>query len=974
MKEEYCIIYEIKFFDGGLKYYYPIAHIAKKSAKGPSYIEKLATKEVIDSYGLVTKNTVDEKLLMICEDLSIASIEKTFNKNRKGKISINQLFEDNTAKATIQNRISRGFDEFLKIMQQHGKSPYKNVDRKIHLENSKLKFSPLDFTVKFCIDKTQTGTNASLYFYLNEDLIKPMDIAFDILLASPTYLLSDNTIFQIKNFDGKKLIPFQTKETVFVPSHLTSKYFNSIFKEILLMAEVEVNGFDYIIKDDAPKSIIKFSTGFSEDNYEVIPIFKYENYYYSYGDKQSYRLKIDIDDENHIEVKRQNRNFDAENTMIEVFDKHNMERTASYRFKKTSHDPYHTLLYVLSNRKSFELNGWEIEFPKIKDTEIDHNPSMIEEVVQESIDWFEIKSIIKVGDEEIPFGKLMKHIKDANRIFSLKNGKIFIVPIEWFEKYDTLSKFATEEGGKVILKKIHASILDGLNNEISENERSNNEESKAESIASPASLNATLRSYQLQGFNWLYRHYMNKMGACLADDMGLGKTLQTITLLCKVKEQIGEIFDDEKNSGSVQLSLFETYNVKRKALRALVVAPSSLVFNWEREIKKFTTGLMIKSHVGLNRDKQADALKHFDVVLTSYPIVIKDAALFKQNEYEIIVIDEAQYIKNRDSKVFKTLSELKAQCKISLSGTPIENSLADLWSQMQFINPEILHTYPKFKKMYQDPIEKYRDTNALSELKTILNPFILRRTKSEVLDDLPDLDELIHYCEMEEDQAKLIEVEKSKARNFILGIDKTDHKEYRFHVFAALMKLRQLANHPAMVDKKFTESSAKYIEVTNSIESLLKSDNKLILFSSFRGHLDIYVEYLKETKVGYSIITGDVKAEDRKKAVDKFNEDDDCKVILISLKAGGTGLNLTAANYVFLLDPWWNPFIEEQAKARAHRIGQKRRVTVIKFITNNSIEEKILKLQNNKIDLVKDFMEEQRIQDMDLETIEELFL
>jgi SNF2 family DNA or RNA helicase len=971
MKENYTIIYEIKKFEGTVKFFHPVAHIAILSPKGPSYIQKIATIEVIKSYDIVVSPT-DTKLLNIVEDLSIKSIETTFNKNKNSKsLGINQLFEDKTSMASIQSRVNKGMDLFFKTTKEQNIPVYLDVERKTHLDNCVLQHSNIPLFVKLFFQKTQTGINASLYLKLHDQFIKPSINKIELLVNKPNYLLMDRTIYFVENFDGKKLIPFQTKESVFIPEKLTSQYFNSVFKELLATADIEVQGFDYNINSENPLPTIKFSTGFSENNYEAIPSFNYGSNNFVYGDKQAYKLKISIDEENNIFVYRENRNFQLEESFIDFIEENGLIKTPSFRYKFDSKDPFATLNFFIKHKNDWVKRGWKIEFPLLNNKEIEFSSPIMDESYDQKIDWFEVNIVITIGEESVSFSSLLKNIKSGDRIFVLNSDKVFIIPQEWMERFETLSKFATVTEHQVIVKKIHGAIIEGLQNEDAASNTAENLSFELPEFNKPTLLNAELRTYQKHGFNWLYNHYLNGLGACLADDMGLGKTLQAITLLCKVKEETTSNGSLEVES-TVQLSLFENYNLKRRSLRALIIMPSSLIFNWQREIKRFAPSLLCKTHVGPGREKSHQGLIHFDVILTTYPLVIKDIALLKKIDFEIIIIDEAQYIKNRDSKVFKALSSMNAKCKVSLSGTPIENSLADLWSQMQFINPDILHTYPKFKKMYQDPIEKFKDQDALSELKTLLNPFILRRKKSDVLNDLPDLDEVIHYCEMEEDQASLIEKEKSKARNFILGLDQSKTGELKFHVFAALIRLRQLANHPRLMDDSFTESSSKFIEVTNSISSLLKSNNKLILFSSFKGHLNIYKEFLENEGISYSMITGDTTSENRMKAVDYFNNNEDCKIILISIKAGGTGLNLTSANYVFLLDPWWNPFIEEQAKARAHRIGQTRKVTVIKFITSDSIEEKILLLQNNKLELVQDFLEETTLANIDMEMISEL--
>jgi non-specific serine/threonine protein kinase len=335
-----------------------------------------------------------------------------------------------------------------------------------------------------------------------------------------------------------------------------------------------------------------------------------------------------------------------------------------------------------------------------------------------------------------------------------------------------------------------------------------------------------------------------------------------------------------------------------------------------------------------------------------------------------VVLDEAHYIKNKDAQIFKAINELNTKNKLSLSGTPMENSLSDLWAQMEFINPKILGEYSSFKKIFQDPIEKYKDVDSMEELKKILSPFILRRTKKEVLKELPDVEEQILFSEMSDDQKKLVETEKSKARNLMLSPE-YDQK-MKFHVFAAILRLRQLANHPKLMDANSNIMSGKYEDVTNTIDTLTLGENKVLMFSSFVSHLKLYEQYLASNNINYTKLTGEENTKQKKQAEEKFQNDDSCKVMLITVKAGGVGLNLTSANYVLILDPWWNPFPEEQAIARAHRIGQQRKVTVIRFISKDSIEEKILRLQERKIEIVNNFMDFDSMPELTDETIMEL--
>ena len=601
----------------------------------------------------------------------------------------------------------------------------------------------------------------------------------------------------------------------------------------------------------------------------------------------------------------------------------------------------------------------EVEMPEMEGARVFSGDFYLEELkVDKGTDWFDLNLVIVVGEEEISFKSLLFHIKNNQRLYPLKSGEVFIIPYAWFEKYEQLSHQADLSGAIPRLAKSRFSILESLNISIAE------EAFEKIDFAVPKGIQAMLRPYQKQGAEWLVNHYNNRLGACLADDMGLGKTLQTLTTLYFIKENL----IDEQVTGQVQLSLFDAPPATRKSLRALIVVPSSLVFNWMYEIKKFAPGLMATLHVGHARNKNIRALQDFDIIVTSYAILLKDVALFAKMKFSCVILDEAHYIKNRNSKIFDAVRSLATDQRISLSGTPIENSLADLWTQMEFINPDILGTYPEFKRRYQDRIEKASDEEALAELKLILGPYIMRRTRKEVLKDLPDLEEQIFYSVLPEAQMDLIEKEKSKARNELLQMEEGGTVN-KLHVLNALLRLRQLANHPKLVDKKATEESGKFEDVLETLQTLVKSGNKVLVFSSFVSHLKLYEPELKLRNIRYAMLTGEDDLKEREAAVRQFQEQSDCSVFMISLKAGGTGLNLTAANYVLILDPWWNPFAESQAIGRSYRMGQEQKVTVIRFLAKDTIEEKIHALQLKKKDLAGQMIEETAMPDLDTSTI-----
>ncbi|RMG86188.1 MAG: DEAD/DEAH box helicase, partial [Bacteroidetes bacterium] len=436
--------------------------------------------------------------------------------------------------------------------------------------------------------------------------------------------------------------------------------------------------------------------------------------------------------------------------------------------------------------------------------------------------------------------------------------------------------------------------------------------------------------------------------------MGLGKTLQTIAVLLHAKAQ-------KKGAGppvATQLDIFAPADDldHLQPLQALIVLPASLVFNWGDELRKFAPSLSVYRHVGPKRHKDPRLLTRFDVLLTTYQTALKDAAILEKMAFEYIVLDESQQIKNKDSKVFKALNKMTARHKISLSGTPIENSLSDLWSQMQFINPGLLGNFTFFKKAFITPIEKGGDEARKEELRQLVAPFLLRRTKEEVAKDLPELDIRVFYSEMAPEQKKLYEKEKSKARNYLLENYNQSSFEYNRLVIQTLLRLRQLVNHPRLVFEDYKKGSGKFTDVIEQWEVVNRSNHKTLIFSTFVQYLELFKDWFSAHNFEFSWLTGGVPQSQRARQIEQFQNREEVRSFLISTKAGGTGLNLTAADYVFILDPWWNPAAEKQAIARAHRIGQTKKVFALKFITKDSIEEKILKLQERKAALAEDIL------------------
>jgi SNF2 family DNA or RNA helicase len=472
-----------------------------------------------------------------------------------------------------------------------------------------------------------------------------------------------------------------------------------------------------------------------------------------------------------------------------------------------------------------------------------------------------------------------------------------------------------------------------------------------------------MRQYQSEGLNWLAFLQSAGLGGCLADDMGLGKTVQTLALLQYNKENhIPSVQAGNKE----QLSLF---GEEASILTSLIIVPASLIYNWEKEIKRFAPGMTVCSHKGIQRKKSSEKFADYDIVLSSYHTVRQDIDSISLFNFHYIILDESQLIKNPGSALYRTMIRLRSDFKLVLTGTPVENSLTDLWSQLNFVNPGLLGDLAFFRKEFAKPIEKEGDDEKEFNLRKIIKPFILRRTKEMVARDLPPMTEQTVFCDMTEEQFRIYDEEKSSVRNSILkSIESEGVEKSAIVVLQGLMRLRQISNHPVMTFEDYTAGSGKFETVLQDIESVISEGHKILVFSSFVKHLSLYADALKERRMGFAMLTG--ASTNRERIVNSFQNDPLNRIFLISLKAGGVGLNLTAADYVFILDPWWNPASEMQAMNRAHRIGQDKSVFIYRYITTNSIEEKIIRLQEKKSKLADIFISSNNpLKDIDIKDI-----
>ncbi len=790
----------------------------------------------------------------------------------------------------------------------------------------------------------------------------------------PAWMIIDDKLYGFEGeIDGYKLQPFLNKKFIAISRKIEETYYEKFVAPLVASFNVWAKGFE-IVTDRYPlepifsfyefeeeaekeKKYPVYENGFEDNNEEILfeLNFQYGPHQFKSSIIQPVSVIIDKKDGEYTfhripRVTKQEKKFLSylKDLGIDL----GKGRVILTKLKAFS--------WISQNKKSLEDIGFIIHQKKTKEKKYFLGKSSISIEIKENIDWFDIYAIVRFGDYEIPFNELRRIMLLKGNEITLPNGEIAVIPESWLVEYSELFAFIEDghrrNGSNVRhkLKKHHLALVKDLENgqlaKVSMSTKLENLRNfkEVERIPVPDKFKGKLRPYQKAGYDWLLFLKNYRFGGCLADDMGLGKTVQTLAMLQELKEK------DTQHA-------------------SLLVMPTSLIYNWELESKKFTPQLKILVYTGTNRIKDVERFQGYDLVLTSYGIVRLDIDLLKTFYFNYIILDESQAIKNPNSNISKAVRKLKSKNRLILTGTPLENSTMDLWSQMTFLNPGLLGNQSFFKNEFLTPIERKKDELKTKKLNSIIKPFILRRHKSQVARELPEKVENLKYCAMSSMQEEFYEEAKSFYRNKILDeIEKHGVNKSHFLLLQGLTKLRQIANHPKMIDEKYQGDSGKLDDVISMISNAISENHKILIFSQFVKHLSIFREYLNTNAIDYAYLDGSTK--DRESQVRMFQENDKIPIFLISLKAGGLGLNLTKADYVFLLDPWWNPAVEQQAIDRAHRIGQENKVFTYKFISKNTVEEKIISLQKHKIKLATELIttEESFFKDLTTDDIKSL--
>ncbi|MBL1408024.1 DEAD/DEAH box helicase [Sphingobacterium faecale] len=579
-------------------------------------------------------------------------------------------------------------------------------------------------------------------------------------------------------------------------------------------------------------------------------------------------------------------------------------------------------------------------FKELDGTRINSHLAKIDIKVNSGKDWFNVHVKINFGDQTAKLRQVQRAFKNKSKFVELDDGTLGVMPDEWINKISRYFSLGYLEKELLHIPKVRFSevsqyfeqevLAHEVREELTMFQYDFLEARAIPEITIPRGLQATLRNYQHEGFNWLCFLDRFGFGGCLADDMGLGKTVQIITFLLYIKEK----YESGVN---------------------LIVVPTSLLFNWENELMRFAPSLRILNYNVGGYKRQEQSFAAYDVVLVSYGVLVSDISTFKKEKFQYVFLDEAQLVKNPNSERYKAVCLLRSANRIILTGTPIENSTFDLFGLFSFICPGLLGNKQFFKDTYATPIDQFEFRRRTVELEQRIAPFLLRRTKRQVMAELPEKTETVIYCEMNDTQRDIYTGYEDEVRSYINSTDSDTLDGERIHVLASLTRLRQICNSPALLQEGYSTAHSVKIEVLlEQIKSKMHA-HKILVFSQFVGMLELIKERLNDDGITYTYLTGQSK--NRKAIVSEFQQNDSIRVFLISLKAGGIGLNLTGADYVYLVDPWWNPAVENQAIDRSYRIGQDKKVTAVRLICNHTIEEKIMNLQRRKQKLAGDLIE-----------------
>jgi hypothetical protein len=1000
-------------------------HVVQKNSLGNFTLTHQRVFAKTTDYYAKNISIEDLAIINLLDELDENYIFKLFYHDNKKKIRAADFFEKQAYKEQIEQEvkpyIEQKMNEAFEMLK--GRVIYR-MGNDNNPTSQELFVSDIKASVLFHFRRNAQGTNYFPTIKHDGKRVEFMYKGAQLITNNPAWMMLGNKLFTFeKGVDGKKLVAFLNKRFIQIPKSSEEHYFNKFVTQLVERYDVYAEGFEIITEQHEPRAILQVQQSENDEQLSLILKFEYGAATFDFNSDYEVNAVVENTNDNYLfrRIRRNRKKEHAYSQMLETLALVHIDGPL-FTIKNTGNAFVSGDLLKLeaTNRYAFLewVNRYKVDLEK-QNIYIDHSNQLSKyyfgkrEVtfeIKEQKDWFDVKTVVHFGEFSFPFIALKSNILAGKREFTLPNGKLAIIPEEWFGKMAGMLELSISDD-EIHLEKHHIGLIQEVINEeknqimrVGDKLARIKEYGDIREAELPEQFKGDLRPYQKAGFDWFYFLKENRFGGCLADDMGLGKTIQTLALLQKEKEiyklcknlaPISPLTNhtDLLNNNS-QLDLFKKeYNNPHQVVddtlaqhpgnnvpetlrtfnrTSLIIVPNSLVYNWYSETRKFTPKLKVLIYTGINRDKNVQLFQLYDLVITTYGTVRVDIDIIKEFNFNYIILDESQSIKNPNSLSSKAVKQLKGSHKLVLTGTPIENSVQDLWSQLSFINPGLVGSLSAFNERFVVPIEKGKDQHRLAQLKAIIKPFLLRRTKDQVAKELPPKIEQVKYCNMTEQQAEEYEKVKSFYRNEILkSITELGLHKSQLILLQGLTKLRQIANHPRLVIPDYQGQAGKFDEIIAMSETAQQENHKVLIFSQFVKHLDIFRTTFDKNGSKYCYLDGSTPTDIRQKQVDIFQQNTNIPFFLISLKAGGIGLNLTAADYVFITDPWWNPAVEQQAVDRTHRIGQTKTVFNYKFITKDTVEEKILALQQSKKELAGNLIttEESFIKSFDIDQI-----
>jgi len=954
----------------------------------PSLTFQRIREKTADYFGL---NPEQKRVVEIIEGFENEAIVKQFYKGTR-KIKPADFFVkyyDDETKKNVLNFIE---SELLKVIKEIKNYQMYWASKTGEPMGSKINFYNEPATPLFHFRRDEEGMNYFVTIKHRGEKVHFCDPDSELLISQPAWLLTPNQLlFFGANVEGKKIKPFLKKKFIHIDPHQEAAYMQKFVGPLLENHDVYALGFDIVTDQLEVQPLLKLTS--SWENPHLVLYMKYGDWVFPYHVNKKVNVRLE-EKEGTYTFHRIKRLYSVEKQKIDSLKELGLLQTngSLFTLQDLETESIDIVSWINENRGALERSGFEIQQEEGA-TQYYLGGIQLLVTVKNGIDWFDVHAVVKFDEFEIPFIKLRKHILDKKREYVLPNGKVVILPAEWFTQFAQIVNLADVHDEAYRVRNIHVSLLADLDEYLNEAPPTPDwtealHRGTIPPVDLPTGFNGELRNYQMEGYSWIRFMQQNRFGALLADDMGLGKTIQTLAQL----QVLAMEYRAERASGKpmVANSAGETKQVPDSILATdgkplppeamhhgpiVIIAPKSLLYNWMSESAKFCPELKTLLYSGLSRQKLITNFDKIDLVVMSYGTMRNDVEILRNYRFNCIVLDESQAIKNPSSQTSRALLKLQSKSRIALTGTPIENTLLDIWSQMNFLNPGLLGSYTYFEKQFIRPIEKGANPQKTEELRKLIDPFVLRRTKKQVMKELPPKIEKVHFCEMSAEQSELYETVKNQYRNEILNhVTELGISKSRLKIFNGLMHLRQIALNPSLKDVNYDGGSGKDDEIMRMLLRAVANGHKVLFFSQFVGYLKVFEEMFEQQGVEYCYLDGSMDEKERQVQIDLFQNDDKKRVFLLSLRAGNSGLNLTAADYVFLADPWWNPFTMKQAEDRAHRIGQDKPVFSYKFITKDTIEEKILALQAKKAALAESVIpdEDSILSSLNLEELEDL--